>query len=105
MGDFACSLFHSSSAFRFLWQRAVRIRGRRAIQARKARPVRKAPRVCRGFRELKVKLAFKGHKGRRVRPVRRAKKGTKGTWEQSVLPAPQALRDPLVLQGPPVQTR
>jgi hypothetical protein len=37
-----------------------------------------------------------------VRPVRRATKGTKPTWEQSVLPA---LRDPLVLQAPPVQPR
>jgi hypothetical protein len=52
--------------------------------------------VCRGFRGLKVKLAFKGHR------VRRATKGTKATWEQSVLPA---LRDPLVLQAPPVQPR
>jgi hypothetical protein len=55
--------------------------------------------VCRGFRGLKVKLALKGHKGHRVR---RATKGTKATWEQSVLPA---LRDPLVLQAPPVQPR
>jgi len=52
-----------------------------------------APMACRGFRGLKVKLAFKGHW------VRRA---TKATWEQSVLPA---LRDPLVLQAPPVQPR
>jgi uncharacterized protein len=34
------------SAFRFFWQRAARIQDRRAIQARKARPARKAPKAC-----------------------------------------------------------
>jgi hypothetical protein len=58
-----------------------------------------APMACRGFRGLKVKLAFKGHKGHRVR------RATKATWEQLVLPAPKALRDPLVPQAPAVAAK
>jgi hypothetical protein len=51
------------------------------------------PRACKGFRELRVKLALKDHRGRRVPRVRR---GIKATWELLV---PPAQRDPPVLQG------
>jgi hypothetical protein len=54
------------------------------------------PRACKGFRELRVKLALKDHRGRRVPRVRRARKGIKATWELLV---PPAQRDPPVLQG------
>jgi hypothetical protein len=58
------------------------------------------PRACKGFRELRVKLALKDHRGRRVPRVRRARKGIKATWELLV---PPAQRDPPVLQGLPVR--
>jgi hypothetical protein len=66
----------------------------------KARRVRKGPRACKGFRELRVKLALKDHTGRRVPRGRRARKAIKVTWELSV---PRARRDPPVLQGLPVR--